>query len=86
MNQEVSTIGLVVSSNHRSRIFPYLGICWIRESRNRTVWVGTCEAIKVRRKCDSGDYGGVKVNVVPKWLRISQPTKGAGQAGITKKE
>ena len=48
--------------------------------------VGTCEAVKVRRKCDSGECVGAKVSVAPKRLRISLSGKGAGLAGITRKE
>ena len=33
--------------------------------------IGTCEAIKGRRKWDSGEGVGAKGNVAPKWLRIS---------------
>ena len=48
--------------------------------------IGTCEAIKVRRKRDSGKGVEAKVSVDSKRLRISQPSRGAGQAGMTKKE
>ena len=48
--------------------------------------VGTREAVKVRRKCDSGECVGAKVSVALKWLRIPRPSRGAGQARITRKE
>ena len=48
--------------------------------------VGACEAVKVRRKCDSGEYGGGKVSVALKWLGISQPSKSAGQTSLRKNE